>query len=465
MAQEPNELRQSAADLFLSLAVAGSQLANIGVGRGSGRLESQGLRAQRDAAHPVMSRTWNREWWDQATPDDVVASWITAAQWANEADPYARVTIEEMRQEIGTRYGAQIPTWPAQPPGEAAALLAPRSFSDSAESEGEYQQTRTLTAEVVIARVPPADFGQTELGITGLLQRPWIPATLNDTIERATVHVLAPFSPEVALARYLSERRAAEPDRYSADVTAFMFYKGEGKGSEITSWKNTSAGFEPQWSGDSHWAHCEVREVEDWVNIARLERNAILNGTTDAGADEVREAALDQLRDAERGDRTYTPEYLRMRAKMAEAQMRGEDPDAVPQAALLGEVDQQQWAGTSHEEIAALFEHVEAWPDGQARTSALAVLRDQVDEPLIRAAIRQRESRRTQEKDPNTGVPRAAEDAEADAAVRTASASFSGTPGQRLTGSLRPAAPAQSQSPKPQATQPPSRDLSAQPDR
>jgi hypothetical protein len=94
------------------------------------------LRAERQAATPVMRQTWNDKWWRTATPERIADTYQVAAGWAVDGDPYAQATAHRMREQIQTRYGVTIPPSRIAPRELAQLLTEPETHHQSVGREG-----------------------------------------------------------------------------------------------------------------------------------------------------------------------------------------------------------------------------------------------------------------------------------------------------------------------------------------
>lgn len=505
MDQQPNEVHQAMTEAFRSWAMVGSQLVDVHLGR---RMErdralradadqkrsefTQRLRAEREAAKPTINRAWDRGWWRQASPEDVARTWYTTAEWANNHDPLARAALDEMRHEIKARYGVEIPPWQTPPPGEIAALLAgPDAFEADADGPDAFPATGR-TADVVITTPVEGSYNDGDL------------YTYQRDLARDTITVPDGMTLEEAAAEYLADQAAADPSRFGDSVRVNVYPAGQGEQARVVSRPYGAYGnVRAEWESPDPLLELGREQARQILDTGDARRADILDGAVEASAQEQRDAALGALHRAEHGERNYGREYLKMRVSMSEAEMRGEDPEFVPQAAVLAQhLDEEWWETANDAEIAGVFEYVEAWPEGQARSSAHSRLRtamlersnlqgeelDQwltrvrearartlpedlaADELTARAAdeqaastiageladgtertgqrsrsreerMRQRALRATalQDRAAARDLEQAGDEAAVDA-VKLAMSSFVGSPSQRLNGTLKPAA-------------------------
>jgi len=92
------------------------------------------LRAEREAAMPMMRQPWTDRWWSRSSPESIADTWRVTAAWAAHGDPYARAVLTHMRTQMRDRWGVEIPDIQAGPRDIVQLLAAARGPVDQADS-------------------------------------------------------------------------------------------------------------------------------------------------------------------------------------------------------------------------------------------------------------------------------------------------------------------------------------------
>jgi len=97
------------------------------------------------------------QWWDKASREDVVATWQLAHTWRE--DPAAARAIERMREEVKTRYGADVGTGSD---GRQVDGLLQQASADHYRSNEERNRAQQEQAEAhrIVAQADRADQAQ-----------------------------------------------------------------------------------------------------------------------------------------------------------------------------------------------------------------------------------------------------------------------------------------------------------------
>ncbi|QCU79733.1 hypothetical protein E7744_15615 (plasmid) [Citricoccus sp. SGAir0253] len=118
------------------------------------------LAAERQAARTELGAVHRKEWWDNATPEQIGRSYQVACAWAAE-DPEAVRAEHRIRDEVRTRYGIDVDNTGADPEAVGQAVQvelerAERDRADAATEQGRAQQENT-EAQLLMAQADHED--------------------------------------------------------------------------------------------------------------------------------------------------------------------------------------------------------------------------------------------------------------------------------------------------------------------
>ncbi|WP_135848908.1 hypothetical protein [Serinibacter arcticus] len=110
--------------------------------------------AEQQASVAQLDVVRDPQWWDKASREDVVATWQLAHTWRE--DPAAARAIDRMREEVKTRYGADVGT---DSNGRQVDGLLQQASADRYQSSEERNsaQREQLEANRIVARADRAD--------------------------------------------------------------------------------------------------------------------------------------------------------------------------------------------------------------------------------------------------------------------------------------------------------------------
>ncbi|WP_198532529.1 hypothetical protein, partial [Carbonactinospora thermoautotrophica] len=338
------------------------------------RRVAERLRAERNAAMPVLRQPWTERWWRTATPEQIGQVWQVAAGWAGAGDPYAQATLRHLREQIATRYGVQVPDVAVEPRGLVELLAAGRQETARTASHREGPEEFTESGPAYRYRVRDTRFPAAA---------PW----------EGTVQVPDGTPVEVVAANQLKAVHAQLESRHdgqpaSLDTFLIEVFADVGADAEplcvLTGDRVDAVLAEVAdrhrriVAGEETAAPEQLREAllaERWrVWEETQAAEAALAQALGDGADETSpEAARCRERLADARERLA---QLNLRVRMVEADLRGEDGRLVAQVAALRQMlDEEWWATASPQEVGGVWEWVAQRRDGTAKTQADALLR------------------------------------------------------------------------------------------
>ncbi|MCZ7458224.1 hypothetical protein [Streptomyces sp. WMMC940] len=307
---------------------------------------------ERQRAEPVLRAALSEDFWKDPTPQDIGQAWQTAMEWA-QSDPEAAAVLEHMRDELESRYGL-VPDGVQLDVADlsrALALGAP-----------------DLRAEAATAREDAAAWRETST--LYVIRDPSDPELI---LHRGELRTVPGESVEAASARALKEWAAANGRDLDGTIGIETFANEDVPGNTPIS----------QVIGDRAQAvvDAEVRRQQQLVSgeekgsldeihhavCAELDRNeeaARLLGEGAEGYDDLHEAS----------------KRLALQAVAVEAEMRGEDPRYVYQAATLRSrlAADEWWRKATSAQVAGVWKQVGRWPGGQAKTQMSEFLQDRL---------------------------------------------------------------------------------------
>lgn len=117
--------------------------------------------AEQQASVARLDVVRDPQWWDKASREDVVATWQLAHTWRE--NPAAARAIDRMRQEVKTRYGADVGT---DSDGRQVDGLLAQASADRYRSSEERNRAQQEQAEAnrIVAQADRAD--RTQEGVT-----------------------------------------------------------------------------------------------------------------------------------------------------------------------------------------------------------------------------------------------------------------------------------------------------------
>lgn len=396
MSEQPNEVQQAAGESVRTAITVAMQAAELRAALRSQRaLEAQAasdqarasaadrLRAERDAAMPILRRPWDQRWWRDLGAEELAQTWQVCAEWAMADDAYAKATLEELRRQVSRRYGVALPPSPTSVQELAMLLAAPVA---DAGPEPEFAELESEPGPRFDYTIRSAD-GQ-ELA-TGEIAA----ATLEDAALEALGRY-ARSNPDPG------ENQDAQIDRLLA----------QGFGEEVPGPDMTGVVVDVVAADGDQRLSMPADQADQIRTELRQQRQAIISGGEEAtdverlaaidaemragriDAADLRRA-LDRARRAEalggESDAAEVQTWLRaangrlsdlaLRRRVLEADARGEDGAAVRRAAVLREnLDEDWWRTATIGEIAGVVDEVSTWGPGTGRDEAQRWLRVEI---------------------------------------------------------------------------------------
>ncbi|MBT2418011.1 hypothetical protein J7F01_08870 [Streptomyces sp. ISL-22] len=307
---------------------------------------------ERQRAEPVLRAALSEDFWKDPTPQDIGRAWQTAMEWA-QSDPEAAAVLEHMRDELESRYGLV--------PDDVQLDVADLSRALALGSPD-------LRAEAAEAREDAAVWG--EISSVYVIRDPSDPERV---LHRGELRTVPGESVEAASARALKEWAAANDRDLDGTIGIETFTNEDVPGrtpiAEVTG-DRAQAVVDAEVrrqrrlvSGVEKGSLAEVHHAV-YAELDRNEEAARLLGEGSEGYDDLREAS----------------KRLNLRAVAVEAEMRGEDPRYVYQAATLTSrlsVD-EWWEKATPSQVAGVWEQVGRWPDSPAKTRMTEFLQDEL---------------------------------------------------------------------------------------
>ncbi|WP_329468695.1 hypothetical protein [Streptomyces sp. NBC_01431] len=334
------------------------------------------LQAERAAAEPLLRAAHQERFWRDPDAQRIARSWQAAAEWAAHGDPYAAMTLEHMRDQLKERFGIEVPQWQV----EGQDLTRLLALSDPAFQRALEQAQEAATAlpglsyavlirdvdnpyEVAFRGEVSAPLGREARAVAAQEYQAWAAGAGAEVIQDRS-------------ARFVTELVENTGDPQAAHVPAATVYGDQAAAlleDEAAQLRGIIDGNRSDASVAERFYALSVESErlreEEWRRIARREDYL---KRLDAGglsaADEKRlegnvaavSEGLGTLRQAQ------ADTALEMAATAAE--IRGENPSRVVEAARLTDtLDDGWWATASGEEIAGVWGHVQEWEAGQAR--------------------------------------------------------------------------------------------------
>ncbi|MGV9383515.1 hypothetical protein ACWDRB_47415 [Nonomuraea sp. NPDC003707] len=335
----------------------------------------------------LLREVWRDRWWTRVAnrPDRVSDMWERASSWAP-IQPYAQATLQHMREQIAERFGLELAPVPMN--GDLARLLAaPGAGQAAAEAEYAPPPERVVNFQIMAKARGPAEQDQRVTGARGVVIGEGVPLEL--------------FAAEqiVALAR-TQANGWDQPARYVITLT-----QGEGpherhlltldggraprvieriaaRRARIIAGQETAPPDEriDAWLSERRRLHDLIRQHDPRLDRAREQLRgereargvsapgAAVGAETEGGTSSTIQPDVETLR------RQLAHANMQLRA--CEAELRGEDPDHVFQAAMLvRDLDDAWWETASPKEIAGVWGVVEQWKPGATQAGMLAHLR------------------------------------------------------------------------------------------
>jgi hypothetical protein len=396
VSEQPNEVQQAAGESVRTAITVAMQAAELRAALRSQRaLEAQAasdqaraaaadrLRAERDAAMPILRRPWDQRWWREVGVEELAQAWQVCAEWAAADDAYARATLEELRRQVSRRYGVALPPGPTSVAELAMLLAAPGADvgpePEFAELEPEvgprfgYTVRAADGQEVAVGEIAAASLEDAALEALGRYARSspdagQDPDALIDRLLAQGFGVELP-GPDMAgvvvdvVAVDGDQRLSVPADQADRLRTELRRVRQEviGGGEEVSDVDRLAA------------IDAEVRAGR--IDAAGLRRRLEDARRVEALGGESKTAeAQSELRavNGRLGD-------LALRRRVVEAEARGEDGAAVRRAAVLREnLDEEWWRTASIGEIAGVVDEVSTWGPGTGRDGAQRWLRVEI---------------------------------------------------------------------------------------
>lgn len=390
---ETNEVFQGVGDTLRGLVFVGMEIAVLMATRraeraaqaraesdAAARRYAERLRAERAAAMPIMRQTWGRRWWRDATPERIRDAWQVTESWARNGDPYARVTLQHMREEIADRYNVDLPE--VLPEGTDLADLV-GAGSEQARREAE----QTVTGEEITERETTYRYKISaregdHRGVEDVVHVPYDDGRAPELL-----------AADLLLAYKQDTRNTGEHDisLYAADGTHLCDVNGDQAGhvrdaalerrGRILRGEETAS---PEELRDALYAERRrlaesIRTDDPRYAAAREQLDIERRARGLPPLETTRPDGQEQVSPAEAAERVADAReqlgQVHIRLQAVDAELRGEDPGQVFQAyALRSSLDEDWWQTASSEEVTAVYGDVQQWSDGAAKDAMLADL-------------------------------------------------------------------------------------------
>ncbi|WP_436792061.1 hypothetical protein [Yinghuangia sp. YIM S10712] len=338
------------------------------------------LRAEREAAMPLMRQAWDDRWWRRvgADPHRLGPVWQAATEWAAADDPYAQATLQHLRREVAARYGIEAPGITATADELVAALTAP---PPAPETETPPPAADATAAEATAPTAEPSWYRVVVRRGPTVVEHPLHAYDVHGTDPRVLAarhlarygetHALDNVRVEVSASTIdgaegplLAQVTAADHRQVLADDEARRRAEEERRRELIA---NPAGGTPDELAA----------ALSDEARRLRRQADALHSEALPHDPADPRAARLNTLADALRA----RADGLAVWRDAVRAEQRGEDPATVHRAARLrAELDTPGLPPPSPHEMGGIWDHVQHWPDGQARTAMLDDLRRRISE-------------------------------------------------------------------------------------
>ncbi|MEU1132633.1 hypothetical protein ABZ383_22690 [Streptomyces sp. NPDC005900] len=351
------------------------------------RVAAEQLRAQRAAAEPVLRSVHQERFWKEPNARRIGRAWQAASEWAA-GDPYAAHTLEFLREQLKERFGIEAPAWPVHGAelSRIVTMADPRYRKDLSAARAAAEAVGSASYAVVIrdSRDPykvlyqgeaTAPLGMPAATLAAREFEAWARGEGANSVKGRNPAEFTIEAMENTGAARAAQTPAAEVQGHQVDEVL----------AADAAWQRAVIeGSEPGTPAETLYAYeQELQRLEEEEKRRRVRRAEYAARLEEEGlSDADRKRLTGNLNSIDEGltalHQQQADSALHMAA--AAAEMRGENPERVFQAARLQEsLDEGWWATASAAEVSGVWGHVTKWEPGLARDEMCQVLREEIE--------------------------------------------------------------------------------------